>query len=108
MTTAKLSQYLIMHHITITYGTAEVQLHKTITLALHEGDRSDSHSSCCAVSLLKETQYQIERQQWGLKIGMDTVAERTLCGPDRKHSPVPSSSNLQYPDFTPTEIQGYS
>jgi hypothetical protein len=46
MTTAKSSPYLIKHHITNTYSTVEVQLHKTITVALHRGERSDSYFSC--------------------------------------------------------------
>jgi hypothetical protein len=47
-----------------------------------------------AASLLKETQYQIERQQLGLKIGMDSMAKRTLSGPVRKNTPVPPSSKV--------------
>lgn len=47
MTTAKSSLYLIMHHIMKNYATVEVQLHTSITLILHGGEESDSHSNCC-------------------------------------------------------------
>jgi hypothetical protein len=47
---------------------------------------------------MKETQYQRERQQWGLKIGMDSMAKRTLSGPVRKlqFHPHPTCSMLFY------------
>jgi hypothetical protein len=52
---------------------------------------------------MKETQYEMERQQGRLRISKDTVVKRSLSGPIRKQIPVPASSNLQYADLTSTE-----
>ena len=105
MTTTTLSLYLIMHHIMKTYGTAEVQLHKFITLALHEGDGSDSHTSRCFPTV---TQYKIERQQWGLKTGMDSMAKRTLSDPVRQHMQFPPHATCSMLILLPLKYWGFT
>jgi hypothetical protein len=104
VTIAKSSLYLIMQNTTKTYGTVEVQLHKSITLALRGGESSDSHPA--AVSLMKETQHQTERQQWGIKIGMDCMAERTVSGAVRKQTPAPSTPNSSFLILLPLKYWG--
>jgi hypothetical protein len=59
-----------------------------------------------AVSLMKETQHQTERQQWGIKPGMDSVAERTVSGAVRKQTPVPSSPNCSFLILLPLKYWG--